>query len=82
LNYDFYLDTNEPILLLEDRKVSQDLRPHVGDTIQLPNSTKLYDIRRSEPTGNPAGEKVTYYLWPHEDKAIKDNPQEQIEQFY
>ena len=82
MNYDFYLDLNSPILLRENVPLPQDSRPAIGDVIQLSNSTKLYDVIRSVPTNNPAGEKVSYYLLVHEDKLQKDNPQAQVDSFY
>lgn len=80
MNYDFYLDLNEPVLLLENTKLNQSTRPQIGDVIRLANhGSKLFDIKRSVPSANPGSQKVTYYVLPHQDKLQKDNVQAQIE---
>lgn len=76
MNYDFYLDITEPVLLKEGLLFPEDSRPHVGDIISIrghPN--KKWDIMRSVPTNNPSGEKVSFYVLPHVDKVTRDNPQ-------
>lgn len=84
MNYDFFLDltSSSPILLKEDVRIPADARPLIGNVITLPGSKKQYDVIRSVPTNNPATEKVTYYLLPHEDKLQKDDPQAQVDAFY
>lgn len=76
MNYDFLLDVNEPILLLEDVKLNESTRPQVGQTICLPGSSQTYDIVRSSPTSNPATQKVQYFVLPHKDRLETDRPLE------
>jgi hypothetical protein len=64
MNYDIYTDTNDPILLLEDALIEDEFRPQVGQEIFIKRTSKNYRITRSDPTNNPATEKVTYYVVP------------------
>lgn len=73
MNYEYWTDETTPSLLAEFNQFPE-LRPHVGDRLELDNQE--WFISRCNPTNNSAIQKVLYYLTPYKEPLTE---QEQID---
>lgn len=75
MNYEAWTDTSTP-QLLDKFELPEETRPHVGDLLDIVRDNTTYQIMRSEPTNNPPGEKVKYFVSPYTDPVT---PQTQVD---
>ena len=71
MNYEAWTDTSTPTLL-DSFELPEETRPHVGDLLDIKRDNTTYKIFRTEPTTNPAGQKVKYFVSPHQDPVTPD----------
>ena len=64
MTYEAWPDTATPTLL-DKFVLDEETRPHVGDLLDIINDPITYKIHRTEPTDNPSGQTVKYFVSPH-----------------
>lgn len=43
-------------------KIDEWERPRIGTQLRLPGSSKMWQVIRADPSDNPTGQKVTYFV--------------------